>query len=361
MSEEGEIIQEQPSLNIRTRKFLNRLIRKDEPTMNSGNKFKSYKPEHSTDKVIDLTQKLLKMEVKNISRVDYGEINAVYFVKLQNGKEVVIRISPRERGWNSFSQEAWAFGKCRAVGVPTPQVLAVDTKPQDFPEAYMISRRLPGVTGNEAKKGLTEEQLLDVYRQLGHYYYLIHSIKAPGFGQLEQKGQEFVGRYSNQWEYIEHEIESGWWVKHALCTGLITKSKLSELKSRFERNRNLFDLEQASLVHGDLSTSLKNVILDGSEITGIVDMENVKVTDPVADFAYFHFWGGQNTEYFEALKSGYDDQGFFDGNFMKKVYLYQLLLSHSLTTYYDKRGNQGALEYVQSKISAIEAELDALE
>lgn len=322
--------------------------------MNSEKRFKSYKPVHSLRQITGLTEKVLGSKVESIQRKDLGEINVVYFATLANGLECVIRVSPKEREYNAFALEAWAFKKCREVGVPTPDVLAVDTSPKDFPEPYLITKKIPGLPGDQAN--LTEDEKLEILYQLGHYLSLIHTIKVSGFGRMEEQNKKFVGKHRSLWEYIRYQLESGWWLDSILSGGLLPKEKLDEIKTKFEENKSLFEIESASLNHGDVS--FKNIIVEGAKITGIVDMENALVTDPTFDFCYFHFWSKGKEPYFSCLKDGYDNKSLFDNKFMKKLYFYQLLLALSLLAYYNKRGRRGAFDFVYQRIPVIESELD---
>src|SRR3989344_7386667 len=129
----------------------------------SEEEFKSYKQAHTNQEVIELTETVLGRKVKSLDRKNLGEINAVYFADMEGGPECVIRISPKERDYNTFLQEAWAFGGCRTVSVPTPEVLAVDVSLAQFPEAYMITKRIRGISGEKAE--FTDEQKIDVLKQ----------------------------------------------------------------------------------------------------------------------------------------------------------------------------------------------------
>jgi len=130
-----------------------------------------------------------------------------------------------------------------------------------------------------------------------------------------------------------------------------------QLKDLFDRNRSLFDLPSASIVHGDLSAGFKNMLILNKSISGIVDMEGVKANDPIDEFAYYHFWTGWTEKDFEALKDGYGNKALFDDTFMKKLYLYNLLRAHLLKAYYHSRGNESGLSYAQKKQSELEVKL----
>jgi aminoglycoside phosphotransferase (APT) family kinase protein len=313
-------------------------------------KYKSYKPQHSIKNIKNLVSKILKNKVVSVKRLNYGEINAVYFVNLKNKERVVIRISPKEKTWNNFEPEAWAFQKCRKIGVPTPEVIALDIHPKDFPEPYMITRRISGKPGDEIK--LSPKEKANIIKELGRYLFLIHSIKISGFGYLKDKGKAFVGSHDTLWDDINYELNSGWWTETVIKNNLLSKKDLEEIRILFKRHRNIFHLKKASLLHGDLS--INNTLINKKKITGILDMENLKAGDPVSDFAWFRFWQKMNTYFnFNALKNGYNNKNLFDKNFSKKLDLYQLLIGCGLLSYFYTPDNKRGLNYTKQRITLI--------
>ncbi len=320
--------------------------------------FQSYKPAHTVDEVKTLTESVLGKKVTEMDRKDLGQINAVYFAALDDRTDCVVRISPKERNWNNFEEEAWAFEKCKAIGVPTPEVLAVDVAPSNFPEPFMITRRLSGVNGEEAH--LSEEQKHKVLRQLGHYLFLIHSVQIDGFGRLQKQESAFVGEHISLWKSIQQEFDSGWWLAVVQENKLLPKGKVEEIKKRFDREEALFAVPtSASLIYGD--ASLKNLLVEGTKITGILDMENVSASDPVQDFAFFHFWISDAEGYFRSLQEGYDNQDLFDGNFRRKLLLYELLKALSTLAFRFQKSDPEEVKLVHRRIPEIEEELDSIQ
>lgn len=314
-------------------------------------KFKSYEPESSLSDVVSLTNQQLRDNVTDINRINEGEDNAVYFAKLKSGREVVVRVSPKERAYNNFGVEAWALEKCRQLGVPTPRVLAVDTSTKEFAEAYMITEKLPGKSGEKIE--LAGAQREDLIRQVGHYLYLIHTVKPKGFGKFKKEGDEYIGRYDSFRDYMRHELEFSWWVKNHLETGLVSQDELNKLKEYFGEHRDMFELKQSSLVHGDMSPSLKNANMEGDTITGIFDMEDVLAHDPVFDFAWFDFWDLKDGHFVDALGKGYDNKEIFDENFETKLRFYQLMIGYSLMSYYHGREKKDAIIEMRDKIEIL--------
>ncbi len=320
--------------------------------MRDDKEYKSYQVSHTTDQVRNLVSSNLNTEVTSIQRLDAGEINAVYFVSLVHGEDVVVRVPPTEKKANHFDREAWVFDQCRRIGVPTPEVIKVNMESMDFPESYMITKRLPGENGMDAK--LTHNQRKDMCGQLGHYLSLVHSIKIPGFGPLVFEDHKWQGKHKTMLDYIKSDSSEGWWIDYVLENSLMIKEKLDKARDIFRINLPLLERDQGVLVHHDISPYAKNAIIQNARVTGIVDMEDSKSSDPVEDFAWFHFWGGSHAdEFLEDLKSGYDDSSIFDDKFKQRLNLYKLMIGGQLLAYFHKRGNDSAVIDTKEKINAI--------
>ncbi len=127
--------------------------------------FRSYPPAHTTEEVAALLRREFGRPVVRLDRVDHGVINAVYTARLSGGLDCFVKVAPRSRGTHALREEVWTYAHCRAVGVPTPEVLAFAPEPADFPEAYLITRRVPGENGHAAR--LDDEQRRRVLQPLG--------------------------------------------------------------------------------------------------------------------------------------------------------------------------------------------------
>ena len=183
----------------------------------------------------------------------------------------------------------------------------------------MIMRRIPGIPGYQAN--LTGAQKERVLEQLGHHLACIHSIKRPGFGVLIAQGASFAGGSPTLWDYVRDDYACR---IQALPSEVLSRQQAEELWVRLERERAAFTVESGSLLHGDYH--LKNVLVQGAQVTGIVDFETLMVGDPVADFRALYHWSHQSDAELRAVQRGYGRPDLFDGDFMKKLLLYELLL-----------------------------------
>jgi aminoglycoside phosphotransferase (APT) family kinase protein len=304
--------------------------------------YKSYKPEHGEEDIRNLVHSCLHQPVSNLERLDAGSINAVYRAVIEDGEEVFVRVSPGERDYDSFDEEAWAYKLCGAEGVPVPQIIAMDTSRTQFGEAYMITHKLPGLPGNSPDISRIDKET--ALREVGHYLSIIHRIKLPGFGSLVPDGGGFKGKYNTLRESMEVKPNPDY---DEEMSGMV-----EEIQTNLLKHADILNLEQGSLVHSDMASDMKNALIQNGHITGILDMENARITDPIYDFAYFTFFEkpGEGTEKLELVCEGYDDKSLFDENFELKRTLLQLKLAVDLSYYYHGRNDPRQVIRVRSKL-----------
>lgn len=308
-------------------------------------------PRHSREELRALLHRELGSPVRERARVQLGVMNLVYAARLANGLECFVKLAPAGRGEHRLREEVWAFKRCRAAGVPTPEVLAFDPAPPVFPEAYHITRRIPGENGLQAKPGRDER--LDALRQLGHYLSLIHSIQLSGFGYLQPTAVGgYAGRYSTLWENVRWLLDSAPWWEPLLRDGLMTDVQLAALRNCFEEHRALFDSARSCLVYAD--GGLKNLIVNGGRVVGLVDMENVVAGEAVNDFDALEHDG---EEEFAAVREGYGRPELFDEAFFRKLTLYRLLFAFPRLAFYHRRGDAPAMAETRRLVRALALEL----
>ncbi len=309
-------------------------------------------PLHMPQDVLALTESVLGNRVTRIEKDYLGASNAVYFATLADGLHCVVRISPPDQG-ALLAQEIWAYTQARVVGVPVPEILAADTSLRSFPKPYIILRRLPGVPAYQAN--LAPAEWAAILKQLGHYLSRIHTIRLPGFGYLVPQGAAYAGRSASLWDYVQEELDR---CVRALPAAVLSKERAEDIRARLQRERSSFVLGAASLLHGDYQ--LKNVLIQGVEVTGIVDFETLVAGDPVADFRALHYWSKQQHTDLDAVRRGYGDKRLFDDAFMKKLYLYEILLALAILWWEHHFQDAAGIAKVHKRLRDIEDALDAL-
>jgi Ser/Thr protein kinase RdoA (MazF antagonist) len=112
-----------------------------------------------------------------MERIVHGEANEVYGITFESGPEVILRIARRAEG--IFEKEAWAIGRCRALGMAAPEVLSLQRLQADGePLEFCFLEKLPGKRLSDSLS-LPRETLHSVVRAVGEQISRMHTI-GPG-------------------------------------------------------------------------------------------------------------------------------------------------------------------------------------
>jgi aminoglycoside phosphotransferase (APT) family kinase protein len=177
-----------------------------------------------------------------------GSVNEVFIVEALNHK-VVVRMSDRGGALEEYDKEAWCIERASARGVLVPSVISVG---RCEGTAYIIQSYIAGDEGRDSPAHKSK-----IWRALGKYAKLIHSIGAPGFGlKLSEITQ---GDARKSWlRYLEYNIESLTANDPLIGLQVLTQPQSKIIKGVFA---NLKGREFTfGLNHGDIS--LKNTIVD---------------------------------------------------------------------------------------------------
>jgi aminoglycoside phosphotransferase (APT) family kinase protein len=186
-----------------------------------------------------------------------GSVNQVFIVEAVNHK-VVVRMSDRGEALDEYAKEAWCMEQAAARGVPVASVISVGRREGS---AYLVQSYIAGDEGRDSPA-----PKLSIWRELGRYARLIHSIDVAGFGlRLSEITQ---GDARQSWlRYLEYNIES-----LTENDPLIKLKVLTPLQSKFIREV-FADLKGREftfgLNHGDIS--LKNTIVDVGGRVNLLD------------------------------------------------------------------------------------------
>ena len=177
-----------------------------------------------------------------------GSVNKVFIVETVNHR-VVVRMSDRGEALDEYTKEAWCIEHAAARGVPVASVISVGRCEGN---AYIIQSYIAGDEGRDSSA-----PKLGIWRKLGRYAKLIHSIAVAGFGlRLSEITQ---GDARKSWlRYLEYNIESLTENDPLIKLKVLTRPQSKFIKGVFAGLRGrefIFGLN-----HGDIS--LKNTIVD---------------------------------------------------------------------------------------------------
>lgn len=177
-----------------------------------------------------------------------GSVNKVFIVETVN-RRAVVRMSDRGEALDEYHKEAWCMERAAERGVIVPSVIGVGRYEGN---AYIVESYIAGDEGRDIPAAK-----LRIWRELGRYAKLIHSIHVHGFGLKLSEIRQGDARKS--WlRYLEYNIESLTEEDALIKLKVLTPQQSKVVRSVFA------DLKGREftfgLNHGDIS--LKNTIVD---------------------------------------------------------------------------------------------------
>lgn len=231
-------------------------------------------------------------ETKKITK---GYSSQVYSARL--GEQVIfIRINKDRR---VFDAEVLGYEAFKKQGIPVPEIIAYKANPSSIAQPTMIMSSAEGRAMSES--GLSIEQKDIIYEKLGKLLKKINEIKLEGFGKLIVKEGKLRGEFNDwnsYWESRRNHNNKG--VAFMLENGFITEQEAQKVKKVFEDVSSL-KIEESSLLHRDMHHG--HFFVDGSDITGIIDLGDLMAGDPCLDIAVSLVFQNERNQVF--FKKGY--------------------------------------------------------
>lgn len=189
--------------------------------------------------------------------INRGSVNTVFVVDTVNQK-VVVRMSGRGEAFNEYTKEAWCIERAAARGVSVPSVIGVG---RSEGSAHIVQSHIEGEEGR-----ISPLPKLYIWRELGKYAKLIHSIPVRGFGL--ELSEITRGDVRKSWlQYLEYNIENLSEDDLLIKLKVLTWPQSKVIKRIFaELRRREFTF---GLNHGDIS--LKNTVVERSGRVSLLD------------------------------------------------------------------------------------------
>ena len=249
----------------------------------------------------DFLRESIKTSYQIVGR---GITNRVCVVETKNHK-VVVRMNDKST-ISTFVKEKWCIEQAAAVGIPGPEVLSVDIVDE---MAYMIQVFIDGSCGLDSKLPRSV-----IWKRLGEYAKLIHSIQVKGFGEnlIDPVDGEFQSPAhpgsDGSWKgYVQYNIDCLTADDPFIKFGVMSQMESRRVKKLFE---NLKEEEfHFGLNHGDIS--LKNTIVNKDNHVILLDWNaevNVVPHATVMQLMHYQILGldeSPNNEEFKAFLDGY--------------------------------------------------------
>jgi len=241
----------------------------------------------------------LHERVRSVRPIGQGSNNRNVLVETANGR-AVIKLSHahrRHRALQDYRKEKWCIEQSSALGVPGPSVLSVD---EFNGNAFMIETFVEGINGKQVEGDRTV-----IWRKLGEYAKLTHSIQVTGWG--EDLFDDRPGGQRASWlKYLTYNIESLTDDDPLIDLGVLTRD-LSRVARRLleELGDKTFPF---GLNHGDLA--LWNTLVEPSGKTNLLDWGSAEAHivphfDVLYVFRQHLRYGTPTIEEMAAFRQGY--------------------------------------------------------
>ena len=285
---------------------------------------------HAPEEAVALVEAAMAAHVRRVGKDTIGASHAVYFLTLEDGREVVARLAIHAD--HDLARDLWATEVCRRHGVPAPEVLAARTD-RSRGTPFAVLSRLPGHPAKDVT--LAPHERAVVFEQMGRYLARIHRVHLAGYGELQPAegagaGSPLEARYAGMAPSLFDFVLSG--VKRTLGeldalrshpswpTEALPAAYVERLLACYTREHDRLNLQDSVLVHGDYR--LKNALLDGSRVTGIVDYELGTAGDPAMDLAWLRFQDVRTDAEWSAVWRGYGSAP--NASLERRLLLYEL-------------------------------------
>lgn len=287
------------------------------------------------DDIFRLVQKATGQQPQSSQKIVRGYDNEVYAVKTQQGQVCIVRIN--RHGKTGFDQEAWALEKCRAAGVPVPEILLIDViEVDEHKDSVMVQRKLPGAALSDIQKSLTQNELQAVFCQAGEILSKIHSIKVNGFYKRHADGS---WDFSTWHKVMMSALKDRAAEKTFILASGFSETEFNVMLGLLKRYRDGFVCDQPVLCHGDFLPD--HIFVDERlVISGIIDFGEFQGGPPIHDFARLSL--GHPEIKLDWLKFGYADKTIFEHNFGTRLTLHKIPLQMGYLAHYVQSGNTEA-------------------
>jgi aminoglycoside phosphotransferase (APT) family kinase protein len=231
----------------------------------------------------------------------------------------------------------------RGLGVPAPQVLAVDTSRGALPSSYFIMEKAAGQP--LATLGMAERR--PFLRQAGSYLRQIHSIQLDGFGWLDEQHYRRSGLARGSeptWRdvILKNIAESLAYFRH---TGALEPQFIDTIERIVELAEPLLaTITTGRLMHGDLGELHVWVDPRCGTITSFVDFGERSAGDPIWDLLQFD-WAGV-----PLLVEGYEFDPSTREHFWPTFHLYGVLQAVPWARKWHARGGVHTVDWLKTTI-----------
>ncbi len=225
-------------------------------------------------------------QMKSYQELTEGYFSMAYEICLNNEKKVILKIAPLKETRVMTCEKNIMFSEVEAMKIakktgkiPVPDVIVYDDSCTICQSPYFFMEKLDGGSLNMQKNSLSEDQIANIYIEVGDINRRINQISCPCFGYPGQP--EFQG---DEWHSVfQKMLDAG--ICDAQNGNVDLKIPISTLKERLKKDKDIFDeVTEPKLVHWDCWDG--NIFVENGSVTGIIDWERSLWGDPLMEVGF---------------------------------------------------------------------------
>ena len=235
----------------------------------------------------EIVQKSMGTHIEQITRINKGQSNEVYFIDLKDGS-FVLRIA-KGFDYDIFAIERWAMQEVSRRGVPVAAILAQGSVvDRNEVISYQIQEKLTG----EPMDSLLAQGKVERHRserlteQAGELLAAIHSVPTFGWGRITEPQHGTYESFEKWMLALQEDSEK--FDKALAPFNALGVPRFAEVWQQLCYLKS-FAIPTPVLLHYDLTPD--HIFVDSDDrITGVIDWGAVHSGDPVRDLVRWNYW-----------------------------------------------------------------------
>lgn len=220
---------------------------------------------------------------------------------------------------------------------------------------HLLYKKNPGVTFDIYRQTHSNTEMVHIVLQIAQLISKLHHIQAPHYGFF--KGQQF-----NTWtDFILYWIDKqSVYIKK---NKTLTDAEIAQVKSIFNKYIKVLTLSHPSVIHMDLNSTNFLISPEHKKVECIVDWDNARGGDPVADVSYMleRVSNGEGfsefapvllKEYMRVSETANPDEFMLKYKLYSLFYAFKLLPVHATHASYQNESTLDLSRYVRKMISS---------
>lgn len=220
----------------------------------------------------------------NVFKIEYN--NEIFWLRIPSQKDL------------TFKSEVKVHEELIKRGVKLPEVIAHVKKDETIGRALMIIRDMGGMPLNQVKSGSVESVVISAGRDLA----IINDFGVNNFGFINDKLQkgELQAEYESFLDFCTSEFHQH--LSNIVRYGVFDKKEEAEILRIFEENKELLEIKDSFLIHGDYKP--EHIYVRDGQYSGVIDFSDIQGGSNLFDLAHFRAF---SEEYYQLLKTGYNE------------------------------------------------------